>query len=214
MLPEDSKARQEAVKATMTQSQVNTHFHKLDPSEWKILYLDEVFKTAAIEWLIQTNQPIQAFEHPSFINMMNIALQATCGIKLPNCKQTRESIIELFRDQMGKLQECLAHIINLATQALILTRSKAKYYNPHQIDEHLPDTSLDVERDELGLIWAIVVKECSSSQRKALFKDIQVRDAVENTEAKASEPLQLLLDMKVCWGSTYIMLHRAELLRQ
>lgn len=55
---------------------------------------------------------------------------------------------------------CLAHIINLATQALISTQSKAKYYNPHDVDEHLPDTS-NSERDELGLVCAIVVKVCN-----------------------------------------------------
>ena len=54
---------------------------------------------------------------------------------------------------------CLAHIINLATQALISTKSKAKYYNPHDIDEHSPDFGT-VERDELGLVRAISVKVC------------------------------------------------------
>jgi len=52
---------------------------------------------------------------------------------------------------------CLAHIINLATQALISTRSKAKYYNPHEADAHVPETSSS-KGDELGLIHAIVVK--------------------------------------------------------
>ena len=52
---------------------------------------------------------------------------------------------------------CLAHIINLATQALISTRSKAKYYNPHAIDEHEPDTNR-IDHDEIGLVRAIVVK--------------------------------------------------------
>jgi hypothetical protein len=40
---------------------------------------------------------------------------------------------------------------------LISTRSKAKYYNPHNIDEHTPDVDA-LERDELGLIRAISVK--------------------------------------------------------
>lgn len=52
---------------------------------------------------------------------------------------------------------CLAHIINLSTQALIATRSKAKYYNPHELEEHLPDVDA-FERDEVGLVRAIVVK--------------------------------------------------------
>ena len=52
---------------------------------------------------------------------------------------------------------CLAHIINLTTQALILTKSKAKYYNPHNVDKHLPDLDM-VEQDELGLVCTISVK--------------------------------------------------------
>ncbi|KIL54083.1 hypothetical protein M378DRAFT_182669 [Amanita muscaria Koide BX008] len=83
---------------------------------------------------------------------------------------------------------CLAHIINLATQALISTRSKAKYYSPHDVDEHTPDVGA-LERDELGLIRAICVKERSSAQRKELFKSIQLRKGVK-------QPVQLLLDMK------------------
>jgi hypothetical protein len=60
-------------------------------------------------------------------------------------------------DGFAAFARCLAHIINLATQAMISTRSKAKYYNPHNIDEHAPDVNA-VERDELGLIRAISVK--------------------------------------------------------
>src|SRR5271156_5080959 len=96
---------------------------------------------------------------------------------------------------------CLAHIINLATQALIATRSKAKYYSPDADDAHIPDLTTR-ERDEVGLVRAICVKARSSSQRKELFKSIQVE--------KKLRPLQLLLDMKVRWGSTYVMLMRAE----
>ncbi|KAG6838993.1 hypothetical protein C0991_006762 [Blastosporella zonata] len=140
------------------QSQVEGHFHKLGPDEKKVLYSDEVFKEAALQWLIDTDQPLQAFEHPLFIRMMEIASRATRGVNIPNCKQMRASIMRLFNDQMCKLRECL--------------------------------------------------QERSSSQCKALFKEIQLRDGSK------SDTLQLLLDMKVCWGSTYVMLNRAERLRQ
>jgi hypothetical protein len=53
---------------------------------------------------------------------------------------------------------CLAHIINLATQALIKTRSKAKYFNPHEGNEEDLDGEDGAERDELGLVRAICVK--------------------------------------------------------
>src|SRR5271155_2433874 len=99
------------------------------------------------------------------------------------------------------MNRCLAHIINLATQALISTRSKAKYYSPDADDAHIPDLTTR-ERHEVGLVCAICVKARSSSQSKELFKSIQVE--------KKLPPLQLLLDMKVQWGSMYVMLMRAE----
>jgi hypothetical protein len=61
---------------------------------------------------------------------------------------------------LNYVTRCLAHIINLATQALIATRSKSKYYNPHDLDEHIPDLDAQ-ERDEIGLVRAIVVKVSS-----------------------------------------------------
>ena len=55
------------------------------------------------------------------------------------------------------LKRCLAHIINLATQAVISKYSKSKYYNPETPDDDL--TSLAAyHRDEVGLIRTIAVK--------------------------------------------------------
>jgi predicted RNA-binding protein with PUA-like domain len=48
---------------------------------------------------------------------------------------------------------CLAHVINLATQALISTQSKSPYFDPKMPDAHVPTC-----RDEVGLVRAIVVK--------------------------------------------------------
>ncbi|KIL57452.1 hypothetical protein M378DRAFT_58137, partial [Amanita muscaria Koide BX008] len=59
------------------------------------------------------------------------------------------------------------------------------------------------EQDELGLVRAISIKERSSAQRKELFRSIQARKGV-------AQPVQLLLDMKVRWSSTYVMLNRSE----
>ena len=36
---------------------------------------------------------------------------------------------------------CLAHVINLATQALIKTYTKSKHYNPASPDDHMPITT-------------------------------------------------------------------------
>jgi hypothetical protein len=51
--------------------------------------------------------------------------------------------------------------------------------------------------------YLIFSKERSSAKRKELYKQVQVKAAV-------SHPTQLLLDMKVRWSSTYVMINRAE----
>jgi hypothetical protein len=47
----------------------------------------------------------------------------------------------------------------------------------------------------------------SSAKRKEMFKAIQA-------EASIARPKQLILDMKVRWSSTYLMLYRAERTRK
>ncbi|THH12688.1 hypothetical protein EUX98_g9792 [Antrodiella citrinella] len=61
-------------------------------------------------------------------------------------------------------------------------------------------------RDEIGLIRSIAVKERSSAKRKQIFRSVQ--------EKASQKPLQLLLDMKVHWSSTFAMIHRAVTLRE
>jgi hypothetical protein len=52
---------------------------------------------------------------------------------------------------------CLAHVINLATQAVIKAYLKSKFYDPSKPDDHIPDTS-GFSRDAVGLVRAICVK--------------------------------------------------------
>lgn len=63
-------------------------------------------------------------------------------------------------------------------------------------------------RDEVGLVRAISVKERSSSQRKEWFKKIQLAAGVTRDCIRT-----LVVDMKVRWSSTYMMLNRAYSLR-
>jgi hypothetical protein len=104
---------------------------------------------------------------------------------------------------------------------LISTYSKAPHYAPHDPHTHEPDTTAQGDRDEIGLVRSISVKVClvlhcvfiyllngqtkerSSAKRKDLYKQVQVKAGV-------STPTQLLLDMKVRWSSTYVMVNRAE----
>lgn len=103
----------------------------------------------------------------------------------------------------NNINSCLAHVINLGTQQLIGTYSKSVHYNPHDPHAHEPDMSLKVDRDEIGLVRSICVKERSSAKRKELYRNIQIK-------ANVSLPTQLLIDMKVRWSSTYVMLNRAK----
>ena len=100
---------------------------------------------------------------------------------------------------------------------MISARTTSRYYNGDPADDHIPEDIGDTERDEIGIIRAICIKVqdffislCpvligwlqarSSSQRKEAFKDIQ--------RTLDFTPVNLLLDMKVRWSSTYVMLYR------
>jgi hypothetical protein len=50
------------------------------------------------------NQPIQAFEHPKFRNMIDIASRATNGVAIPSRKTTREEIVDMFARRMDNLK--------------------------------------------------------------------------------------------------------------
>ena len=69
-----------------------------------------------------------------------------------------------------------------------------------------PSASRYVSRHYFTLPFLCVEQARSSSQRKQLFKNLQERINMR--------PRQLLLDMKVRWSSTYVMLTRAESRRQ
>ncbi|KDQ06347.1 hypothetical protein BOTBODRAFT_97247, partial [Botryobasidium botryosum FD-172 SS1] len=47
-----------------------------------IPYSDDVFQAAAIEWLLVTDQPLDAFKHPKFKSMLEITLCAKGEVKL------------------------------------------------------------------------------------------------------------------------------------
>lgn len=122
MLPEDAKKRKVPVPDKSWQSSVTDHFGLEDTDTKPIPYNDDAFKTAAIEcqWLIKTNQvrlgrqyilppiliwmllqPIQTFSHPAFKKMLDIASQANKSINLPSPKQSRTSILKMFKQQLG-----------------------------------------------------------------------------------------------------------------
>jgi hypothetical protein len=56
MLPEDTKARKADLLQKLEQSQVNEHFPKARPEDKPVPYSDELFKEAAVRWLVETDQ--------------------------------------------------------------------------------------------------------------------------------------------------------------
>ncbi|PCH45151.1 hypothetical protein WOLCODRAFT_124596, partial [Wolfiporia cocos MD-104 SS10] len=77
MLPNDIKKQKEA-KQSDKQTQLDPHLRKR--SECIPPYSHLAFRQATIEWLVSTDQPLQALEHPAFRNMIQIAARATTGV--------------------------------------------------------------------------------------------------------------------------------------
>ena len=63
----------------------------------------------------------------------------------------------IVNDDWIVLPSCLAHIINLAMQALLTAHSKSEHFDPATPDADLV-ASRGVQRDEVGLVRAICVK--------------------------------------------------------
>ncbi|KAG1825069.1 hypothetical protein EV424DRAFT_1537953 [Suillus variegatus] len=76
-------------------------------AERVVPYSDKLFKTVAIEWLIATDQLIQALEHPKFKDMIDVAARATNGIKIPGRKATCAEIMCIFKNRLTKLKVTL-----------------------------------------------------------------------------------------------------------
>ncbi|KAJ7233462.1 hypothetical protein C8J57DRAFT_1090527 [Mycena rebaudengoi] len=78
--------------------------HLREKPERIIPYTDKLWVDAAVEWLIATDQPLDALTHPKFKSMIDIAARATNGVRIPGRKSTRAEIMQLFNDQMDKLR--------------------------------------------------------------------------------------------------------------
>ncbi|KAG1804864.1 uncharacterized protein HD556DRAFT_1189375, partial [Suillus plorans] len=101
MLPGDVKARKDK------QQSINAHLTEQKLTEKVVSYSDKLFKQAAIEWLVATDQPIQALEHPKFKEMIDVAARATNGVKIPGRKATRAQIVRMFKAHLTGLRNRL-----------------------------------------------------------------------------------------------------------
>ncbi|KAJ6616075.1 hypothetical protein B0H10DRAFT_1800191, partial [Mycena sp. CBHHK59/15] len=101
-LPGDRKARKAAATDPAVQPPLDPHLKELPAKEVIIPYSDARFREAAIEWL-----PIDALEHPKFVNMIDIASRAKDGVRIPGKKATRDEIKDLFQQRMAALKKKL-----------------------------------------------------------------------------------------------------------
>lgn len=80
---------------------------------------------------------------------------------------------------------CLAHVINLVTQALLSAHSSAKHYDPAKPTDHEPDVDIFL-RDEIGLVQAIVVNVsflyfyCSGCSSKLICRGLDLLQSAKN----------------------------------
>lgn len=101
-LPGDVKKRKEAAE-TITRT-LDRELKEKILTERVVPYSDKLFRQASIEWLVATDQPIQALEHPKFKEMIDVASRATNGVKIPGRKATRAEIKCVFKGHLTKLK--------------------------------------------------------------------------------------------------------------
>ncbi|KAJ7659107.1 hypothetical protein DFH06DRAFT_1130673 [Mycena polygramma] len=96
-LEEDIKSRKKAL-ADAEEEKAKLHQQTLEP------HLREKPDRVALEWLIATDQPIDALNHPKFKEMIDVASRAPDGVKIPGRKATRDEIMNMFQKQMENLR--------------------------------------------------------------------------------------------------------------
>ena len=79
MLPKDTKSCKAKIKEKLHQTWVNDHFEKALPAENKPEpYSNELFKEAAIQWLVETDQVCLALSFFFFLQISDLT-QTICS---------------------------------------------------------------------------------------------------------------------------------------
>lgn len=94
-----------------------------------------------------------------FADCYKLKTGSTFNVKRRQIRYVITNIL-LRQGSVSCMCRCLAHIINLATQAIISTYSKAKYYSGDPGEDNLPDNLGSSVRDEIGIVRAVCVKVC------------------------------------------------------
>ncbi|KAJ6620230.1 hypothetical protein B0H10DRAFT_1624778, partial [Mycena sp. CBHHK59/15] len=95
-------ADEEATTKALEQQTLDPHLREKPPHV--VPYSDALFREVALEWLIATDQPIDALNHPKFKEMIDITARAHDGVTIPGRQATRDEIMNLFQMQMKNLK--------------------------------------------------------------------------------------------------------------
>ncbi|KAI0702200.1 hypothetical protein C8Q76DRAFT_633194 [Earliella scabrosa] len=107
-LPSDIQARKKAEEQQKAQQgTLDGHLKDMSTKERNIKYSEDVFRRAVVEWLICTDQPISAVEHPKFKQMIHVAAAATNGVTIPSRKAARAGIMRMFNSELEGLRKKL-----------------------------------------------------------------------------------------------------------
>ncbi|KLO11377.1 hypothetical protein SCHPADRAFT_812629, partial [Schizopora paradoxa] len=103
MIPKDTKARK--ASEDDRQQKILGHLVEKPQEDVKIPYSERNFLRAVLEWVVGTDQPLSASEHPLFRQMIEIASRCKDAITIPNRHVTRKEIISLFKVHIRSLRE-------------------------------------------------------------------------------------------------------------
>ncbi|KAF8481671.1 hypothetical protein DFH94DRAFT_609267, partial [Russula ochroleuca] len=101
-LPGDVKKCKEADREV--QHTLDCDLREKDPEQVVVPYSDKLFRQTAVKWVVATDQPIQALEHPIFKKLVDVAARAKNGVKIPGRKVTWGEIKHLFKDHLTRLR--------------------------------------------------------------------------------------------------------------
>ncbi|OSC97206.1 hypothetical protein PYCCODRAFT_1530807 [Trametes coccinea BRFM310] len=119
-LPGDVRQRkqaQDAAKARQAGGSLDQHLREMPPKEKVARYTEQLFREAVVEWLIATDQPISAVEHPKFKRMIEVAAAAKDGVQIPSRKLARAEIMNMFQREISGLKKRLNVIFTCLTSA-------------------------------------------------------------------------------------------------
>ncbi|KAF8577174.1 hypothetical protein K439DRAFT_1254911, partial [Ramaria rubella] len=77
-----AKLKADVKAAGVQPTSVTDHSKPVEPMECVVPYSDDLFRQVTCEWLVATDQPIQALEHPWFKELIEVASHAKNGVRV------------------------------------------------------------------------------------------------------------------------------------